>query len=128
MDNLSNPYLDKIRAHFDSLSVDGPRHLDIPEWGFTIYAWPMTLAESDKILAAKAKGGGMEAVAVGLTVRARTSERKPMFSRADVVDLMRAASPEVAASVFSWLMTEDETEITPEDVNRAGESSGKPLI
>lgn len=94
--------LDRITAHFDSL---GKRTIEVPEWGCTIHATPVTIAERNRIYK-NSKGDNDYATLVRMiVVKATDADGKPMFNAADEPKLLNHADSTVIVRVAAEIMS-----------------------
>ncbi len=94
---------DRIRQHFEAL---GTREIPVPEWGISIYATPVTVAERAKIYAGEKKSDQDFLVQILLT-KARDRDGRPLFTLEDKAVLMQKADSAVLIRVASAIMNAD---------------------
>jgi hypothetical protein len=84
--------VDKIEAHFEQL---GSRKIDMPEWGVTIYAAPVTIADRKKVDAIHPDDtSGLESMIDMIIHKARDEDGNRVFDRkAGDADVLRRKVP-----------------------------------
>ena len=87
--------LDKAKEHFKAIDR---KIIDVHEWGITVYAKPLTLADK-RILTRNTKPDDVTLFADVLILKAEDKEGKKLYSLEDKQTLMRSVDPEVVARV-----------------------------
>ena len=96
--------MERAKAHYEPLK-DEVRIIEVPEWGddegpLKIHVWPANLVTRDRIYQA-AKADTLESLAKALILRARTTDKLPIFEKTDTEALMRDVDPDVIQRVVS---------------------------
>ena len=93
--------LEKAKEHFKAID----RKLsEVPEWGITVYAKPLTLADK-RILTRNTKPDDVTLFADVLILKAEDKEGKKLYSLEDKQTLMRSVDPEVVARVAQDILS-----------------------
>lgn len=96
---MAKSIIDRVTGHFAALQA---KVIHVPEWGVTVHATPITVADMDVI--DRAKGAGAKAVAI-LMRKARDERGEPLFAPTEEWDLLNKADPRVvdrvALEIFS---------------------------
>jgi hypothetical protein len=93
--------LDKAKEHFKEIDR---KIIDVPEWGITVYAKPLTLADK-RILTRNTKPDDVTLFADVLILKAEDKEGKKLYSLEDKQTLMRSVDPEVVARVAQDILS-----------------------
>ena len=93
--------LDKAKEHFKAIDR---KIIDVPEWGITVYAKPLTLADK-RILTRNTKPDDVTLFADVLILKAEDKEGKKLYSLEDKQTLMRSVDPEVVARVAQDILS-----------------------
>ena len=93
--------LDKAKEHFKAIDR---KIIDVPEWGITVYAKPLTLADK-RILTRNTKADDVTLFADVLILKAEDKEGKKLYSLEDKQTLMRSVDPEVVARVAQDILS-----------------------
>jgi hypothetical protein len=110
---MAKSIIDRVTGHFASLQK---KEIHVPEWGVTIHASPITVADMDVI--DRAKGVGAKAVAI-LLRKAKDERGEPVFSATEEWDLLNKADPLVVDRVATQIFGGGAGD-------NLGESSGRP--
>jgi hypothetical protein len=107
--------LEKAKAHYKAKLTAEPRELHIPEWDTTVYIRPgISLHNLGEIMEAASGGKSAEAMVLTLIHRLIDGEGKPVFKKAEKVELLRGVDPDVLARIVGEINASDPTE---EDVS-----------
>lgn len=90
---MAKSILDRVTGHFAAMQ---PKQIHVPEWGVTIHASPITVADMDII--DRAKGAGAKAVAI-LLRKAKDEQGNPLFAATEEWELLNKADPRVVDRV-----------------------------
>lgn len=94
--------IEKAKAHYRAVmegALYGPIHVD--EWELDIYFKPsMTLAQQSEIYRLTQENKHMEALIQTIIVRSLDEDGKPLFKKADKVELMRSVDPDVVFKIL----------------------------
>ena len=93
--------LEKAKEHFKAIDR---KIIDVPEWGITVYAKPLTLADK-RILTRNTKPDDVTLFADVLILKAEDKEGKKLYSLEDKQTLMRSVDPEVVARVAQDILS-----------------------
>jgi len=96
--------IDRVRAHFDAL---GKRKIEIPEWGVTGYATPVTISERNQIYSGLEKTDENGAIVRMVIFKLKNGEGHPVFTIADEPALRSHADSSVLVRVASEIMAAD---------------------
>lgn len=94
--------LSRITAHFESLGV---RTIEVPEWGLTIHASPVTVAERQRIYAGSKGDNDYETLVRILLEKARNEKGEKLFTLADKAVLLQKADSAVVIRVAAEIMS-----------------------
>lgn len=96
-------FSDEIRANWDRVAKE-PRQIVVPEWGRTLYVYPLTVQQMGAIAAEDNFGRRMARI---LLCRARNEDGSKMFSEDDFLSLVTKGvgdyGPEVLARVVGQM-------------------------
>ena len=93
--------LEQAKEHFKAIDR---KIIDVPEWGITVYAKPLTLADK-RILTRNTKPDDVTLFADVLILKAEDKEGKKLYSLEDKQTLMRSVDPEVVARVAQDILS-----------------------
>jgi len=93
--------LEKAKEHFKAIDR---KIIDVPEWGITVYAKPLTLADK-RILSRNTKPDDVTLFADVLILKAEDKEGKKLYSLEDKQTLMKSVDPEVVARVAQDILS-----------------------
>ena len=108
--------LEAAKAHFKDILAQGLKGpIKVPEWEAEIWYKPATTFQQEsKIVELTSQGKTVEALVESLIMRALDAEGKPLFTRADKPELMRAVDPSIIMRVMAD-MNDNETAKDIED-------------
>jgi len=98
--------IESAKKHFDSLGI---KKIEVPEWGLTIYAKPLTLAEMSK-MQKLAQDNDVGLMAYCLITKALDENMEKIFSVGDKHDLMNHVDKDVLAEVTGQIMSSESFE------------------
>lgn len=108
--------LDKAKSHYRAKLEAEPRKIDVPEWDSIVYIKPgINLHQLGEIMELSQSGKLAEAMALTLIYRLIDENGKPLFRKAERVEIMRSVDPDVLARVVA-----DINEADPDDEDVAG--------
>lgn len=110
---MAKSIIERVTAHFEQFAK---KTIDVPEWGVTVHASPITVADMDAI--DRAKGAGAKAVAI-LLRKAKDENGNPLFQPTQEWDLLNKADPRVVDRVALEIFGSGSGD-------NLGESSGRP--
>jgi len=93
--------LDRIKSHFEALGV---REIIVPEWGFSIFSTPVTVAERHKIYSGSKGENDYEVLVKILITKAQDKDGKKLFGLEDKAVLLQKADSAVMIRVASEIM------------------------
>ena len=101
--------LEAAKAHFKDILAQGLKGpIRVPEWDADIWYKPATTFQQEsKIVELTSQGKTVEALVEALIMRALDAEGKPVFTRADKPELMRAVDPQVIMRVMGEMNDPD---------------------
>lgn len=101
--------LEAAKAHFKDILAQGLKGpIRVPEWDAEIWYKPATTFQQEsKIVELTSQGKTVEALVEALIMRALDAEGKPVFTRADKPELMRAVDPQVIMRVMGEMNDPD---------------------
>ena len=91
--------LEQAKKHFAGINI---KKIDVPEWGCTIYAKPLTLKQKGII---NAIGDNVESLAELLIMKAQNEQGEKLFRKEDSYELLNKVDPDVLSRVASAIMT-----------------------
>lgn len=107
--------LEKAKAHYQAKLTAEPRELHIPEWDTTVYIKPgISLHNLGEIMEAASSGKSAEAMVLTLMHRLIDGEGKPIFKKAEKVELLRSVDPDVLSRLVSEI---NQTDPTQDDIS-----------
>ena len=107
--------LNKAKAHFKEIANQGTAHIDIPEWGTTVY-WNISglnFAQQSKVIELQQSGKSAEALVEMMIMRAMDADGKRMFKLAEKTEIMREVDPNMILKVVT-AMGDSDTEADDE--------------
>ena len=93
--------LEKAKEHFKEIDR---KIIDVPEWGITVYAKPLTLADKRR-LTRNTKPEDVTLFADVLILKAEDKEGKKLYSLESKHTLMHEVDPEVVARVAQDILS-----------------------
>jgi hypothetical protein len=108
--------LEAAKAHFKDILAQGLKGpIKVPEWEAEVWYKPATTFQQEsKIVELTSQGKTVEALVESLIMRALDAEGKPLFTRADKPELMRAVDPSIIMRIMAD-MNDTETAKSIED-------------
>lgn len=108
--------LEAAKAHFKDILAQGLKGpIRVPEWEAEVWYKPATTFQQEsKIVELTSQGKTVEALVESLIMRALDAEGKPLFTRADKPELMRAVDPSIIMRIMAD-MNDTETAKSIED-------------
>lgn len=79
--------IDKIKAHSGTLE---PKKINVPEWDQSIYIFPLSVNDGDRIEKHRQKNGNHAAMVWTLLICAKDQNGEPLFKLSDREELFRA--------------------------------------
>ena len=107
--------LNKAKEHFKEIANQGQAHLEVPEWGTTVY-WNISglnFAQQSKVIELQANGKSAEALVEMMIMRAMDADGKRMFKLAEKTEIMREVDPNMILKVVT-AMGDSDTEADDE--------------
>lgn len=100
--------LEKAKSHYRAKLEAEPRKIEIPEWDETAYIKPgINLHQLGEIMELSQSGKVAEAMALTLVYRLLDESGKPLFRKAERVEIMRSVDPDVLARVVGEINEAD---------------------
>lgn len=99
--------IDKAKAHFNTLEI---KKIDVPEWDLVIYAKPLNLFETKKLMKF-ANDDSVEMLAYVVMLKSLDDKGDPLFTLEDKHALLNDVDKDVLARVANDIMNQQ-----PQDV------------
>ncbi len=99
--------IDKAKAHFNTLEI---KKIDVPEWDLVIYAKPLNLFETKKLMKF-ANDDSVEMLAYVVMLKSLDEKGDPLFTLEDKHALLNDVDKDVLARVANDIMNQQ-----PQDV------------
>ncbi len=99
--------IDKAKAHFNTLEI---KKIDVPEWDLVIYAKPLNLFETKKLMRF-ANDDSVEMLAYVVMLKSLDEKGDPLFTLEDKHALLNDVDKDVLARVANDIMNQQ-----PQDV------------
>jgi len=95
--------LNKAKEHFKEIANQGQAHLEVPEWGTTVY-WNISglnFAQQSKVIELQANGKSAEALVEMMIMRALDENGRKIFKLVEKSEIMREVDPTVILKVVT---------------------------
>ena len=94
--------IDKAKAHFNTLEI---KKIDVPEWDLEIYAKPLNLFETKKLMKF-ANDDSVEMLAYVVMLKSLDEKGEPLFTLEDKHALLNDVDKDVLARVANDIMNQ----------------------
>lgn len=94
--------IDKAKAHFNTLEI---KRIDVPEWDLVIYAKPLNLFETKKLMKF-ANDDSVEMLAYVVMLKSLDEKGDPLFTLEDKHALLNDVDKDVLARVANDIMNQ----------------------
>jgi len=94
--------IERAKAHFNSLDI---KKISVPEWDMDIYAKPLNLFETKKLMK-YANDDSIEMLAYVVMLKALDEKGEPLFTLEDKKDLINNVDKDVLAKVANEIMSQ----------------------
>lgn len=94
--------IDKAKAHFNTLEI---KKIDVPEWDLVIYAKPLNLFETKKLMRF-ANDDSVEMLAYVVMLKSLDDKGDPLFTLEDKHALLNDVDKDVLARVANDIMNQ----------------------
>lgn len=94
--------IDKAKAHFNTLEI---KKIDVPEWDLVIYAKPLNLFETKKLMKF-ANDDSVEMLAYVVMLKSLDEKGDPLFTLEDKHALLNDVDKDVLARVANDIMNQ----------------------
>lgn len=98
--------IDRAKAHFDSLEI---KKIHVPEWDMDIYAKPLNLFETKKLMRF-ANDDTVEMLAYVVMLKALDEKGENLFTLEDKKDLIENVDKDVLARIANDIMNQQDQE------------------
>ena len=99
--------IEKAKAHFNSLDI---KKIDVPEWDLVIYAKPLNLFETKKLMKF-ANDDSIEMLAYVVMLKSLDEKGEPLFTLEDKKALLNDVDKDVLARVANDIMNQQNPDI-----------------
>jgi hypothetical protein len=99
--------IERAKAHFNSLDI---KKIHVPEWDLDIYAKPLNLFETKKLMR-YANDDSIEMLAYVIMLKALDEKGEQLFTLEDKKDLINSVDKDVLARVANEIMNQQEPEV-----------------
>jgi len=99
--------IERAKAHFNSLDI---KKIHVPEWDLDIYAKPLNLFETKKLMR-YANDDSIEMLAYVIKLKALDEKGEQLFTLEDKKDLINSVDKDVLARVANEIMNQQEPEV-----------------
>ena len=99
--------IDKAKAHFNTLEI---KKIDVPEWDLVIYAKPLNLFETKKLMKF-ANDDSVEMLAYVVMLKSLDDKGDPLFTLEDKHALLNDVDKDVLARVANDIMNQQPQDI-----------------
>ena len=99
--------IEKAKAHFNSLDI---KKIDVPEWDLVIYAKPLNLFETKKLMKF-ANDASIEMLAYVVMLKSLDEKGEPLFTLEDKKALLNDVDKDVLARVANDIMNQQNPDV-----------------
>tara|TARA_S200002703_G_scaffold71085_2_gene61675 strand:- start:2353 stop:2673 length:321 start_codon:yes stop_codon:yes gene_type:complete len=99
--------IEKAKAHFNSLDI---KKIDVPEWDLVIYAKPLNLFETKKLMKF-ANDDSIEMLAYVVMLKSLDEKGEPLFTLEDKKALLNDVDKDVLARVANDIMNQQNPDV-----------------
>ena len=99
--------IEKAKAHFNSLDI---KTIDVPEWDLVIYAKPLNLFETKKLMKF-ANDDSIEMLAYVVMLKSLDEKGEPLFTLEDKKALLNDVDKDVLARVANDIMNQQNPDV-----------------
>jgi len=102
--------LEKAKAHYKAKLSAEPRPISIPEWDVEAFIKPaMSLERLGEIMQCANQNNTAEAMVLTIIYRLIDEDGKPLFRKAEKLELLKSVDPTVLAEIVSKINDSDPT-------------------